>query len=165
MQLADATFGSSYATTTGTSSDLDDLELLRRHDELEMLAGQDDPLHWEEPANFDRARALSTFRRFVSDLEDALSHRLDYDAFASLDDARFHGEIFLAGGPLRFSNFGRMVAFVEGKKTPAALRAAVTRICRAHGYTLLDDEVLETPYSGKNPRLSRGGSWLTRYFF
>jgi hypothetical protein len=163
MQLAEATFGSSYATT-GTSSDLDDLALLRRHDELELLAGQDDPLHWEEPANFDRARALSTFRRFVSDLEDALNHRVDYDAFASLDDARFHGEIFLPGGPLRFSNFGRMVAFVEGKKTPATLRATVTRLCGAHGYTLLDDEVLETPYSGKNPRL-RKGSWLTRYFF
>jgi hypothetical protein len=58
-----------------------------------------------------------------------------------------------------------MVAFMEGKQTPAALRATVTRICRAHGYTLLDDAVLETTYSGKNPRLYRGSSWLARYFF
>jgi hypothetical protein len=163
MQLGDSSSlgSSSYG---GMSSDVDDLELLRRHDELEMLARHDDPLHWEEPPTFDRALALATFRRFVADLEDTLGRRVDHEAFASLDDARFHGEIFLAGGPLRFSNFGQMVAFVEGHKTPAALRSTVARLCRAHGYTLLDNDVLDTPYAGTNPRLRRAGSWLARYF-
>jgi hypothetical protein len=155
MQLAESQTVSIAARSTGTGSHAKNLEILRTHD---------DPMRWEAPHGFNRSAALREFREFVTHLQELADHTFDYECGSSLDEASFHSEIFLPGGSLRFSNFGRMVAFTEGHDIPSALVRLVSELAAVQGFVLIPCEVLDTRYTGKNSHLGRTDSWHSRYF-
>jgi hypothetical protein len=152
MQYVEPLSVSSVRTSTNAPDNK--LDLLRQHD---------DPVFWDAPSGYQRTTALKAFRTFVAHLEEALGHRVDYDTFASDDDARFHGEIFLPGGSLRFSNFGRMIAFAEPCDVATTTLRLVAKLAPQHGYTLIESELLDTRYNGRHPR-GRGQTWRERFF-
>jgi hypothetical protein len=131
---------------------------------LALLERCDDPLHWEAPHGFERASALRAFRLFLQGLEECLGHKLDYETNSSLDETTFHAEIFLASGSLRFSNFGRLVAFVGDASLPANLHKSVSELSEELNFVLVPQDVLDARYAGCHARLGRCDSWQQRFF-
>jgi hypothetical protein len=130
----------------------------------ELLKRCDDPVRWEAPHGFDRPAALRAFRTFLNALEECLGHKLDHETGSMLDETTVHAEIFLGSGALRFSNFGKLVAFVGERALPASLEKAVSELVDELGYTLVPQDALDARYGGAHAQLGRCDSWQQRFF-
>lgn len=131
---------------------------------LAYLRLQDDPLRWEAPRMFNRCAELRRFSRFVLDLEERLDRKLDHAIGARVDEAAIHGEVFFEGAAIRFSNFGRMIAIIDGDRLGSPARRLVEALADRHGYTVIPDALLLEPYNGKNPLVSDKETWGSRFF-
>jgi hypothetical protein len=131
---------------------------------LAYLRLQDDPLRWEAPRMFNRCAELRRFSRFVGDLEERLDRKLDYALGARVDEAAIHGEVFFEGAAIRFSNFGRMIAIIDGGRLGSAARRLIEALADSHGYTVIPDALLLAPYKGKNALVSDKETWGSRFF-
>jgi hypothetical protein len=131
---------------------------------LAYLRLQDDPLRWEAPRMFNRCAELRRFSRFVLDLEERLDRKLDHAIGGRVDEAAIHGEVFFEGAAIRFSNFGRMIAIIDGERMGSAARRLVAALADRHGYTMIPEALLLQPYNGKNPLVSGKETWGSRFF-
>ena len=136
------------------------IDLLRRHD---------DPVRWEQPADFDYTRAMQRFRRFAEELTSLLNKPIEIETESHIQDASFHSQIRVPvrGDEfvlVRFSNFGDMVTFEEEVDVPDHLRQALLGMFEKHGYVYVPADVLGEPYSGSNPGVTGIRDWWIRYF-
>jgi hypothetical protein len=138
---------------------------MNRPSEIEaLLASNDDSLGWECPRNFDRSQAVQQFRKFLSALEDETGLRFEFETESSIQDASFHSEIRMQTGWLRFSNFGRMIAFTPDYEAPSDVVATIHRLAPGHGYSIIPTDALETDYTSKRDGSEKIDSWWIRFF-
>jgi hypothetical protein len=129
-----------------------------------LLEQHDDANHWERPSNFDWPKESADFSSFLRELESKVGRNFEYETGSRIQDASFHSQIVLPGGLLRFSNFGRMIAFTPDNEVPAEIRLVIGQLANARGYTLVPTTDLEQPYPrGGGTRLTIG-TWWIRYF-
>ncbi len=133
-------------------------------DYIDVLESHDDPWHGEEPAVFNRAEAQRSFVAFVEELSSRLGETLTFETGVHIQDASFHSQLFLGTGALRFSAFGRMIAFTPDIELPDETLEQVTRLAAERGYVLIPTEVLETDYLGAHPGVTGIETWWIRYF-
>ena len=131
---------------------------------LTYLREQDDPMCWEAPRMFHRCAELRRFARFVETLEDHFGCRLDHDMGAGLVASAFHGDLFIEGATIRFSNFGRMIAVIEPGSLSRATRKLLAERADEHGYLLLPERFLHAPYTGRTPLVGTRMTWGGRFF-
>src|SRR5579871_1850675 len=78
----------------------------------ELLEKYDDPVYAEQPPGFDRLGAEADFLALVKALEAALGRELKAETAEHIQDASFHGQVYIPGDGgmvfVRCSNFGRM---------------------------------------------------------
>ncbi len=131
---------------------------------LAYLRNHDDPMRWETPRMFNRCAELRRFERFVHSFEARIGRRLDHEVGSGVEDAAFHGDVFLEGATLRFSNFGRMIAVLDGHGLSLRSRRLIARIADEHGYIVIPDALLSIPYSGVTRLASSRETWGSRFF-
>jgi hypothetical protein len=124
----------------------------------------DDPEHWERPSDFDWASESRAFAAFVADLQTKLRRQFEVETGSRVQDASFHSQISLPGGLLRFSNFGRMMAFAPDSEVPEDVLAAVRELAATHRYLLVPSAELEKPYPPGDGTRFGIGAWWIRYF-
>ena len=129
-----------------------------------LLQQHDSPEHWEYPRDFDRATEGRDFAAFLMDLETALGQRLPVETGAHIQDASFHSQIGLLGGALRFSNFGRMIAFTPDAEIAEEMARTVRQLAATHGYVLVPTSDLETLYPREEGLRLGIRTWWIRYF-
>ena len=129
-----------------------------------LLADLDDPKWWEQPPGFDRAAARQRAQLFREALNGRLPTPATLETGSSVQDASFHSELRLQGGSLRFSSFGEMIAFTPDHSVPAEVVESVRELAGRHGYRLIPTEILEEPYTGKNPGVTGIRTWWIRFF-
>jgi len=129
-----------------------------------VLELYDDTSSWERPNHFDWAKESADFLAFVEELESTLRRKLERETGSHIQDASFHSQIVLPGGLLRFSNFGRMVAFTPDSEVPEEVRLVIVQLATARGYTLIPTADLERPYPGGGGTRFTIGTWWIRYF-
>src|SRR4051794_23680215 len=113
-------------------------------DYAQLLARHDHPTRWEYPPGFDYETANARFARFVSDLSAILGVSIPSETGAYIQDASFHSQAFLPlpdgrQAPIRFSNFGDMVAFDGDELVPEPTLATVLELLTRQGYTYVQD--------------------------
>lgn len=135
---------------------------------LLCLRSFDDPVHWDQPPDFDRAVAAQRSEVFCADLKSRSRISLGFESGDSVQDASFHSQIHMSIHgevvSLRFSNFGDMAALMGEAAVPAALLDKIKNLLGIHGYTYIPEFVLEEPYTGVNLRVSGIQDWWVRYF-
>ena len=131
---------------------------------LQLFGRLDDPKWWEAPPGFDRTKATQRVRSFVSELNADLAEPATVETGPAIQDASFHSQVELPGGRLRFSSFGDMVAFTPDHEVPTELVKLVGLLAPRHGYRLIPTEVLELPYTGRNPGVTGIATWWSRFF-
>jgi hypothetical protein len=148
-------------------------------DLLKVLLAADDPEQCEAPSGFDWAREMGQVKKLAPLLERIASRPFTVDE--SVQDASFFTDLSTydeqampKGGVLRktilavrFSTFGRLFIVwsvcEEGKKLDPSVVTQIVRAVAQRGYTYIDGESLNEPYSGPNPHL-KGVSWRVRFF-
>jgi hypothetical protein len=138
--------------------------------QLEDLIAADDPVRAEDPGpeRFCRRDAISWFTTLVRIIKERfpeISHRTGL----SIQDASFHSELAIRKGDraalLRFSNFGYFAAIWDKDQCLSAQeRQLVERILAMQGDRLVDADLLEREYTGRNPGVSGFRTWRERYF-
>lgn len=90
---------------------------------------------------------------------------LSVNSGRSIQDASFFGEIDLHPlfGRLRFSSYGRMIAFTPDHDIPDEIVAMVSDLAQERGYILIPTSLLETTYSG-HIQSDSIDTWWIRYF-
>ena len=136
---------------------------------MELLSQHDDPVHWMEPPDFDYESAQARFSQFLQQLSAAMGMPLKSETGILLQDAIYHSEVFIPVGAdpkpsLRFSSFGDMVTVIKSQDVPAAWLTIIEDLLKKHGYVYVPVEVLQQPYTGKNPGVDGFADWLSRYF-
>jgi len=131
---------------------------------LAYLRHHDDPMRWEAPRMFNRCAELRRFERFVRSFEARIGRRLDHELGSGVEDAAFHGDVFLEGATIRFSNFGRMIAVLDGDGLSTRSRRLIAQIADEHGYIVIPDGLLSMPYSGATTIASSRETWGSRFF-
>ncbi len=131
---------------------------------LAYLRHHDDPMRWEAPRMFNRCAELRRMQRFVASLEGSLERRLDHELGAGLGDAAFHGEVFLEGASIRFSNFGRMIAILDGDHLTSSTRRFISQVADEHAYILIPEALLGLPYARAQGYEPCRETWGSRFF-
>jgi hypothetical protein len=130
-----------------------------------LLQRLDDATHGEAPPGFNRQEAEQSFAEFVKELSSRMDEPLQSETGVHVQDASFYGQvIFGTGAALRFSAFGRMVAFTPDMELPENVLLHVKQLVGEQGYTLVPTEILETDYTGPHPGVDGIDSWWIRYF-
>jgi hypothetical protein len=138
-----------------------------------MLEEHDDPTAAEHPALFDRRALQEAVGQVRLALEGALGRDLPLDDQAQ--DASFYADLELQRRTLpgrqgvwisvvRFSNFGRMVAFSSEEDVPPDEHHKIERLLMEHGFTLIPGELLDRDYDGRHPAKEAIRTWWDRYF-
>jgi hypothetical protein len=130
----------------------------------DLLQRLDDPNHWEHPADFDRDAEIRAFEDFVTELWAILNLDFPTETGTLIQDASFHSEASLPGGLLRFSNFGRMIAFAPDNEVSDKVVASVRELAVRHAYVLMSTTELETPYMRAEGNRFGIDTWWIRYF-
>ena len=131
---------------------MDWMSLLERHDDTDDV---------ECPPDFDWDKGRADFMAFAGELESRARRTFEQETGSGIQDASFHSQLTLPGGVLRFSNFGKMIAFTPDSEVPEFLRSVVEQLATERGYTLVPTVHLEKPY----PRARFGiETWWVRYF-
>jgi hypothetical protein len=89
---------------------------------------------------------------------------LESETGTHIQDASFHSQIYLGTGALRFSAFGRMLAYTPDMEVEDDIREQVERLAAERGYILIPTDILETDYSGAHPGVDGIRTWWIRYF-
>jgi hypothetical protein len=150
---------------------------------LQLLREIDDRESWEFPRGFDYEAAERHFLEFVRELERACGLRLNAETGASIQDAAFHGQIFLRGwivqrelAPhetvlLRVSNWGNLATLSEEAVIHPAAFARIRATLVTFGYRYVPPAVLALPYSGSARPYTgaeldgtAGTTWWIRFF-
>jgi len=138
-------------------------------DYIALLQRFDDPLNGECPLGFDRDQAVHRFLRFADEVAALVGQPIQAETQGDIQDASFHSQIFIPVNDsefvlVRFSNFGEMVSFSEEVTAPDALRRTLIKLFEKHDYVYVPADVLNEPYSGKNPGVTGIRNWWIRYF-
>lgn len=128
------------------------------------LEDLDDTEHWERPESFNWKQESSDFADFVRDLESQLSAPVEVETGANIQDASFHSQVLLSGGVLRFSNFGRMIAFGPDSEIARNVLCAVEQLAKSHDYVLVSTSDLEKPYPTDRGVGLGIRTWWARFF-
>jgi hypothetical protein len=129
-----------------------------------LLEQHDDTSHWERPSNFDWARESADCAGFVSELASRVGRKFEFETGSRIQDASFHSQVVLPGGLLRFSNFGRMIAFTPDCDVPEEIRSVVEQLAVKRDYTLVPTADLEKPYPRGGGTRFTIATWWIRYF-
>lgn len=129
-----------------------------------LFARHDDPVHWEFPLGFDPASEYAAFAAFVDEFRRRISGAHHVETGSEIQDASYHSAILGEWGQLRFSNFGRMVAFTDDATVPAVVRTAVRDLAVQRGYLLVPTSELGHAYPHSDRLGGDIGSWWIRYF-
>jgi len=131
---------------------------------LAYLRHHDDPMRWEAPRMFNRCAELRRLQRFVASLEARVGRRLDHELGSGVDDAAFHGEVFLEGATIRFSNFGRMIATFDDRGLSSRSRRLISEVAEEHSYIVIPAALLALPYTGATSLAPPRETWGSRFF-
>ena len=138
-----------------------------------LLIRLDDSERAEAPAVWDRPAAEARFVALATTLEQRLGYPCPYETGFLIQDANFHGQLFLPREilireetvSLRASNFDRLAAICDDEAVvqPQALATIVATLTE-HGYTYVPRGVLMAGYSGKNSGVDGFTTWMRRFF-
>jgi uncharacterized protein (TIGR02996 family) len=143
------------------------------HDEMmaieALLQQHDDPRNGEHPPGFDHRAAIQQFTIFATALASTLRVSLRPETDSAIQDASFHGQLFIPLGEeryavIRVSTFGNMATISEDEPVAPELLQTVIGLLKKHGYVYVPAGVLEQPYTGKNPGVTGISTWWIRYF-
>jgi hypothetical protein len=137
---------------------------MNKHETLKTFVKYDDPVNWEYPLNFNHKKEIADFKEFLSKIEVNLKEKINYETEYHIQDASFHSQIYLSGGSLRFSNFGRMVTFTIDHEVSQDITVLVKKLCSELGYLFIESELTEIRYTGNNSGVTGIDSWWIRYF-
>lgn len=134
----------------------------------ELLETYDDPVYAEQPPGFDRLGAEADFLVLVKALEAALGRELKAETADHIQDASFHGQVFVPGDGgmvfLRCSNFGRMATVGPERYLSSDELATIRAVLETLSYVFVPDDLLMQPYTGPNPGVTGIKNWYHRYF-
>jgi hypothetical protein len=131
-----------------------------RDSTLQLLMAADDAVACEFPAGFDRAAALSRVQDLLPQLEAAAGRDFQMDTW--IEDASHFAVLRSDGLGISFSCFGQLVAIETDPDDPPLL-ARVSAALAAAGFTPVDADEVDEPYTGANPHLA-GQTWRSRFF-
>jgi hypothetical protein len=150
-------------------------------DLLRVLLDADDPKAFEYPPAFDWKRETASVRDLIPTLEGITGQTFKIDV--SAQDASFFADLLIVDKEavpegmlrvlsntvvgIRFSSFGRLFtvwsACREERQLPPNVIDQVIQFVASKGYTCVDADSLEEPYSGANPGFE-GVTWKIRFF-
>ncbi|HCN28541.1 MAG TPA: hypothetical protein DIT64_07185 [Verrucomicrobiales bacterium] len=140
------------------------------YDYLKLLEEHDHTRRCEYPPSFDLKAAEERFAHLAEELIAAYPGST-FETGAAIQDASFHGQIFLAFEGLtiliRASNFGRFITFFDEEEhmlLPDETRCWLLELFIKHGYRFIPPEVLSMPYTGECKGVSGFRDWGYRYF-
>ncbi len=130
---------------------------------LELMRSHDHPRRLETPPG----GVCGGTSEFQAELQKMLGAEVKIAADDQIQDASFHQQIAIGDACLRFSSFGKMVAFVDEEEVDHRLKLTIDALLRAHGFTLIPRKFLDQPCTGKAKGF-RGSnvfkSWWDRFF-
>lgn len=140
------------------------------YDYLQLLEEHDHPRRCEYPPSFDLKAAEERFTQLAEELIAAYPGST-FETGAAIQDASFHGQVFLAYEGLsvliRVSNFGRFVSFCDDEDhllLPQEALCQLLELFNKQGYRFIPPEVLSMPYTGECKGVSGFRDWGYRYF-
>jgi hypothetical protein len=138
-------------------------------DYMGLLRQSDDPVHYDAPPDLDLEAAESRMRAFAHALSIALGVSLRTESGVLLQDANYHGEVFLPStgaieSSIRFSNFGNLVTIFRTEDVRSDWVNVITDLIEEHGYSYVPEAVLQQSYTGRNKGISGVKDWFQRYF-
>jgi len=138
-----------------------------------LLEDLDDPVRAEAPPRWDRRAAEAIFVALAQALEQRLGYQCAYETGSSIQDASFHGQLRLPREllmdeyivQLRASNFGHLATIYDDDiVVKQDARATIVSTLEEFGYIYIPSDVLNTPYTGRNPGVSGSRTWGERFF-
>src|SRR5689334_13202599 len=122
---------------------------LREKEYLAVMIENDFPNHAEFPHGFNYKAAEKRFRNTVSEIEGTLGQALVTQTLGEIQDASFHGELFLpseflaegCSACIRFSNFGNFVSvytdYTGDSEIKPEVKNRTVSILEKNGYMFL----------------------------
>jgi len=147
--------------------------MMNTHTAQALLEDLDDPVRAEAPPRWDRRAAETTFVALAQTLEQRLGYRCAYETGAFIQDASFHGQLRLPRElltdeyivQLRASNFGNLATIYDDDTVvKQGARATIVSTLAEFGYIYIPIDVLNIPYTGRNPGVSGFRTWGERFF-
>ena len=129
-----------------------------------LLEKYDDAKRWERPSNFDWPKESGAFMGLLRELESRIGLNLEHETGSRIQGASFHSQVVLPCGLLRFSNFGRMIAFTPDSEVPYGIRSIIGDMATKRGYSLAPTVDLERPYPRSGGARFTIATWWIRYF-
>ncbi len=140
-----------------------------------LLKSLDDPVFWEWPPGFDLDAAERKFLSFASALQQQLTTICTIETGALIQDASFRGQIVLPDFLLqqlpqeyavviRVSNWGNIATVSDEQILQPSALTTIRDLMQQFGYVYIPSDLLNTPYTGKNPGVTGIRTWWIRYF-
>jgi hypothetical protein len=131
----------------------------------DLLEGSDDPVNEEEPPDLDRHALRDRVDRLGQELSQILGSSFAVIGWGEIQDATFCCELLVRGIRVRFSNFGSLITITKPgpERVDAQTMTQIVQAASAAGFHFVSKDVLETPYTGRNPQFV-GATWFGRFF-